>query len=199
MARLVIQASKTEPKCKLCTHPERAKIDEAICQRSNREINGDALIAKLGELQVENPTLDNVKNHLKRHCTLVEEKTAAAEADVEVQLREIALQMFEDALGEDWREQPISAEALIDLQRRLYAHELSLRLAAGLPSGITTDHVLKGVAEQTKRKQEEGLSELFRGVGRGVEAALKNATAPAALPAAEVIDAEDAEVVDESQ
>lgn len=190
MPGLVIQSTTTEAKCKLCSHAERTSIDEAICQRSNREINGDALLERLAELGVANPTLDNVKNHLKRHCKLVEPDVVQAEIKVKSQLEAIALEMFDDALGEDWRDRPISAEALIDLQRRLYAHELELRIAAGLPSGITTDHVLKGVAEQTKRKQEEGLSELFKGVGRGVEAALKNATAQPALPVGEVIDAE---------
>lgn len=194
MSALVIQSTTTEAKCKLCSHPERAKIDEAICQRSNREINGDALLERLAELDVANPTLDNVKNHLKRHCKLIEPDVADREARVKTELEKTAMAMFEDALGEDWRDRPISAEALIDLQRRLYAHELELRIAEGLPSGITTDHVLKGVAEQTKRKQEEGLSELFKGVGRGVEAALKNATAQPALPVGEVIEGRAVEV-----
>jgi len=194
---VAIQPTATELKCKLCKHERRPEIDAAIERRSKREINGDQLIEVLTGLGVANPTLDNVKNHLKRHCRIVDEETMSAELNVKSQLEAIALAMFDDVLGEDWRDKPIPPDVLIDLQRRLYVHELELRVAAGLPSGITHDHVIKGVAEQTKRKQEEGLSELFRGVGRGVEAALKGAVQRPALPAADV-EIEDAEVVDES-
>lgn len=191
---MAIQPIATELRCKLCKHDRRPEIDALIEQRSRREINGDELLSKLVEVGVDNPNLDNVKNHLKKHCRIVDEAVAQAEERVIVELKAVAVAMFEETLGEGWRLRPIPPEALIDLQRRLYVHELELRVAEGLPSGVTHDHVLKGVAEQTKRKQEDAISELMRGVGRGVEAALSGTVRRHALPAPAI----EGEVVSES-
>lgn len=194
---MAILATETARSCKLCRHARRPEIDALIEQRSNRTIKPDDFFAALTEMGVENPTVDNVKNHLKKHCRIVDENVAEREAEVESALKDLALTMFTEILGGDWREHDVSPEVLIELQRRLYVHELELRIAAGLPTGITHDHVLKGIAEQTKRKQEDAVNELLRGVGRGVETALSSMAARPALPAPAHADIE-GEVVGES-
>lgn len=171
--------------CKLCKHPKRDEIDAWIEKRSNKERIGDQnvnlqyVLERLAELGVENPTEDNVKNHWKKHCEKIADdvaaETAAKEAAIEEELKNEALAIMERILGKDWRSQGLTPtpEQIGELHRALYAYEMELRVRQGLPVSITHDHVLKSIAETTKRKGEESQTELLRTLGKGIEGAFK--------------------------
>lgn len=171
--------------CKLCRHPKRDEIDAWLEKRSNKDqvagqnVNLDYVLARFREIGVDNPTPDNVKNHWKKHCQKIADDVAAEqeqkEAEAEEELRSAALTIATRILGEGWKEAGLTPtpEQIGELHRALYAYELELRITKGLPLGITHDHVLKSIAETTKRKGEESQTELLRTLGRGIEGAFQ--------------------------
>lgn len=173
MTQLVARPVATQMKCKLCSHARRPEIDLAIADLANRAISINELLARLADIGVENPTYDNVKAHRKSHLELVPQAVAEAEADVEGELKRAALAIFERILGADWRSATPTAEQYLELVRALQVHELELKIRAGLPTGITVDQGLKSIGETTKRKHEEGQSELFKSLGAGLTGAFR--------------------------
>jgi len=162
---MAVLAIKTEPKCKLCTHPARAEIDALIERRSNREeledgtrINIGYVIERLREFGVLNPNEENVKNHWQKHCTktssttVVATQTAAAEKLIEI----------------------LSGKVVVDVNAdldRLWAiglAEIEARIAAGERSGITPDVLLRVAQEKTRRAHNETQSELLNMLGNGL-------------------------------
>jgi len=169
---MAVLALKTEPKCKLCTHPARAEIDALIERRSNREtmedgtrVNIEYIIAEFEKMGVVNPTGDNVKNHWLKHCSRTSETTvvatqkAASEALIKI----------------------LSGEVTVDVNRdldRLWAiglAEIEARIATGERSGITPDVLLRVAQEKTRRAHNETQSELLNMLGTGLAAAFKPA------------------------
>src|SRR5688572_12242126 len=80
-------ALDTQLRCKLCAHAKRKEIDGLIAAQRRGEFNRDELLARIGALGVENPTVDNIKSHVgtekkPKHVKFVteEEIDEAAEA-----------------------------------------------------------------------------------------------------------------------
>lgn len=185
---LVPVTISTEVKCKFCMHPRREDVDRVLGRYFSREITREMCFEELRELGVDNPTADNLKRRAKeghagthdapRHTKWVEQATAEEEAAREIEARtklsEFAAVLFVRILGEGWRERGItpSPEQILDIQRALYIHELELKIAAGVPSGLTHDQVLKTIGEGTKRKHSEAVDGLLGVAGKAIEAAI---------------------------
>lgn len=170
---MAVIASKTEPKCKLCVHAERIRIDELIEMRSKRlkdeqgvTVNLPYVLAALAELGVQNPTEENVKNHWKKHCEVVKEETKEA-LDSH---REQAL----DELRQ--RAKSMSLEELMEWVARQGVEEAMLRELLDGKSGVTLDHSMKAVDTLTRRKQENAQRKFFEAVGGGIAMALTGGT-----------------------
>jgi hypothetical protein len=197
-------ALKTELRCKLCKHPDRAYIDELLSKRSQRltdpvtgaQINLDYVLDALRELGVSNPTEENVKNHWKKHCSLVDDAEAEAEERREGELQEEAVRIFERVLGPDWRDRSPGPDQVLELQRALWAHKLHLELRDGKLPDITQDQILKNVGEQSRRRQDEAARELLGSLTGAIGAAMVKTVLPKPEPVLELEPADYVEVDD---
>lgn len=178
-----ILATKTELKCKLCSHAERPAIDEQIERRSKREINLEQLLEKLRGFGVVNPTKENVTLHLRKHCRIVTAEEAQAEAATKEALGSRALEMCEKEFGPGWQERVLTADEFLILTRIASQHDIYVRMSQGEKTGATIDHGLKAVGETTRRRFNEAETDMKRGVVKALQAfgqaALSNTQRPA--------------------
>lgn len=186
---MIVQAIKSEARCKLCKSPARAEIDQLLLKRSLREktddgkpINLEYVLAMFAELGVVNPTEENVKGHWKNHCRTVAEAEAEAQAEdfqekYEQYLRgEFDFEDVDDGLRFLWS---------------MYVRDQKAKAAKGEALGLTHDHAVKIADSMTKRKSAEATQELLGALGGAIAASAQRAIegTPAALPEA----AQDAE------
>lgn len=185
---MAVLATKTERRCKLCTHPRRADIDALLERRSNRErdeagsnINEEYVLKQLGDWGVHNPTPDNIKAHWKRHCEVITSKTLEATQKVAL---EKSRELIEGGKHVDVDE---NLRWLVTVGRA----EIEERIVRGEKSGVTIDHVLKATAELTRRSHNAAQHDLLKELTGGIAQAL---TAPKKeLPPIEVIEGVQAE------
>ena len=159
-----ILALKTEPKCKLCRHPERPAIDELLAKRSGHEkdadgnrINLEYVQAKLVDLGVVNPTAENIKIHLRRHCELITPES-------ERQIEELAGSLEAEArrLGEEFDlAGAATADTLPDRVIQLYDLWMRAELRQGRIPKITPDQVRAMIDTKTKRRHQESITDLL--------------------------------------
>lgn len=160
---------KTELKCKLCKHPEREAIDALLEMRSNRQKDAAGVLVNeayvkdfLLKAGVDNPTLDNIKNHWKKHCEVVKEETKEAlEGEREKAIADLMARAHE-----------MSLDDLMEWVARQGVHEAMLRELLEGKSGVTLDHSMKAVDTITRRKQENGQRKFFEALGGGIAKAL---------------------------
>lgn len=176
---MAVLAIKHEPKCKLCQHPQRSQIDTLLELRSalqndaeGNRVNSDYVIEKLVGMGVINPTLDNLKNHWRRHCEVTTE-----EAVVKGQV--MAAQRMLDILSGAYT---VDLNAELDKLWAIGIAEIEGRIAAGEKSGITPDILMRIAQEKTRRSHNESQDELLKALAGGI-AAVAPALAGAIRPA----------------
>lgn len=182
----------TGARCKLCQHPRRNDIDKLLEQRSRRQkdadgqqINREYVLARLAEWGVENPTTENVSNHVKKHLSFVDDT-------VQAQAMEAVQQKMAEALerrGTDFDSVEGKLRWIVDVG----IGEIEERLMRGEKSGVTLDHVMKAAAELSRRSHSESQRELLGALVGGIGHALGGGKPQAALPEP-AIDAEYEEV-----
>jgi hypothetical protein len=189
----VIIPSKSEPKCKLCRHPQRNEIDQLLLLRKEltRDPEGKLMytlpvvLKTLGEWGVENPTEDNIKNHLKRHCEVLADGAAPSATGEEVH-----------RIEQDMLEALDSSDGTLDgdllSMWQIGKLRLRKRILRGEDVGVTNDHMLKVAAELTKRSHNQSQHELITALTGGIAQAIGQAAQPKQLGPVEfeVIDAE---------
>lgn len=188
---MAVLAIKTEPKCKLCTHPNRPEVDALIERRSNREeledgtrVNLEYVLARFRELGVDNPTEENIKNHWQKHCqkttsgTVIATQDAAAEKLLAIMRGDIVVDVNAD----------------LDRLWAIGLAEIEARLSRGEKSGITPDVLLRVAQEKTRRAHNETQSELLTALTGGIAGALSGRAAARQISDASVVDAEAVEV-----
>jgi hypothetical protein len=192
---VAVIAAKTEPRCKLCRHPERAAIDALLEVRSNRGkdadgnvVNLDYVLAKLAELGVENPTEENCKTHWKRHCEVVTQREVERQEEVFAE----AIERFNG--GE--RVDPDELLEFVIFHGKLDAES---RLLQSGTAGITIDQALKAVDGKTKRKHNEAQTAILGALGEGLSRvfAVAGPDRPALAAGEEPIDVD--EVIEEGE
>lgn len=190
---MIVQAIKSEARCKLCKHAARQQIDDLLLKRSLREktedgkpINLEYVLAMFASFGVENPTEENVKVHWRKHCRTVEEAEAEAQEEdfrqkfEAYQRGEFEFEDVDDGLRFLWS---------------MYVRDQKRRAAEGKDLGLTHDHAIKLADSMTKRKSAEATQELLGALGGAIAASAQKAMgggAPALPEAAE--DAEFTEV-----
>lgn len=184
MAVLVI---KSEPKCKLCQHPRRVEIDELLELRADRARDKDGnfthttdqVIAMLrADFEVENPTLDNLKIHWRKHCARTQATTAVAAQEA------AADKLIQILTGE------VKVDVDTDLDR-LWAiglAEIEARISRGERSGITPDLMVRIAQEKGRRQHNEVTHELLTALTGGIGQALGQGVKQ--IGRAEVVDAD---------
>lgn len=165
-----ILATKTELKCKLCSHPERTEIDRLIELRSRRELNLEGLLAKMRELQVTNPTKENVTLHLRKHCQIVTEEEFEAQQKQKADLTTKVAEICEKEFGAGWQDRILTNDEYLIFVRICSQYDLWLKVQNGEKTGATIDHGLKAVGEGTKRKSSEAEDEMKKGIGHALQA-----------------------------
>lgn len=200
---MAVLAIKTEPKCKLCKSAVRPQIDALLEKRSRREedaggnrINEEYVLTTLAEWGVENPTAENIKNHWKKHCEVVDGSLIEDADRVKAEQADARIKVVDRVLGADWREVTPSPEQILELERALFPFDVEVRILSGQPLGITFDTVHRGIDSSTRRRQEENTGKLIGALGQGIAAALGQKSEQPAIEAPVDSEAvEDAEVV----
>lgn len=180
---------KTEPKCKLCSHPNRGEIDALLEKRSNgesddkgRRFNADYVLEILAGWGVKNPTLENIKNHWQKHCEVVSATEAAEVENALSELNQEMLAILDESDG--------TVDADLKALWKLGMKRLRGKILRGEDPGVTLDHQLKASAELTKRAHNESTRELLGTLGAGLAAALSQPPQPKQIEGAEIIDVE---------
>lgn len=179
--------SKTELRCKLCAHSHRTQIDDLLLKRSTRQLDehtGQAInevyvLAALAGFGVQNPTPDNIKNHWRKHVTVI----GADVVEKQEEAREVAL--LDDS--------PVNVDSVLDRIVKLGQSDLEVLLQATGKSGITVDQTLKALTLKSQRKQDEAARKLIGGIAGAIGGALaKKMLSPA--PTVKHLNAETGEV-----
>jgi hypothetical protein len=184
---VIVQAIKSEARCKLCKNAHRAEIDQLLLRRSLREKNESGepinlayvLDALARDYSVENPTEENVKVHWRKHCATVSEQDAEVQ---EAQFRE----RYEAYSRGEFEFEDVD-EGLRFLWS-CYVRDQKAKAARGEPLGLTHDHAVKLADSMTKRKSAEATQELLGALGGAIAASAQKAMgggAPALPEAAE--------------
>ena len=186
---MAVLAIKTEPKCKLCKHPNRPDIDALLERRSKGDsdahgnrINEQYVLKQLHEWGVENPTKQNLTNHFAKHCELVTDEEAV---EREQELSELQAEMLEALEESDG-----TIDGDLEAIRKVGMRAIRRKILEGRDPGITNDHVLKAVAEQTKRSSNEAARTLLGTLTAGLAGALAKPKEPKQIEGAEVITVE---------
>lgn len=184
---MAVLQTKTEARCKICSSPHRAAIEALLEKRSDkvrdpvtRELlySGDIVLAKLrDEYGIENPTLENISGHWKKHC----EKVSVEEvADVEAALdehREELLAILDETDG--------SVDGDLRVIFKLGIARIRGRVLRGEDPNVTTDQSLKAAAELTKRQDNEAKRDVLQALAGGIGLALTRGAKQATLPPGE--------------
>lgn len=182
-------------RCKICSSPERRKIETLLEHRHHRRkdtfgkrINSQYVMAKMAEWGIPNPTIENITLHTQRHLKFVEDSKDLQKLDSG---RRTALKLREGGQHVDIDE---NLRWMISVGRS----EIEDRLLLGQKSGITTDHILKATDALTRRQhneaQHELLGALVGGIGHAIGAVPAKALNP--VPDAIVLDLEAVEEAD---
>lgn len=189
---MAVLATKTEPKCKLCSHPNRAEIDALLERRSNGELddqgrrfNADYVIEILASWGVTNPTIENLKNHWRKHCEVVSAEEAEQVETALSELNQEMLAILDESDG--------TVDADLKAIFKLGMKRIRGKVLRGEDPGVTLDHQLKASAELTKRAHNESTRELLGQLGSGLALALSQPRPARQIEGAEVIDVEPVE------
>lgn len=185
--------SKNEPKCKLCQHGDRERIDYLLLCRSKRQtdtatgnpINEEYVLAALRGLGVLNPTPDNLKVHFRKHVEVI----AASVADeIEQATSELYAELIALAPTNP------TATNLADWQMRLWMARELARLRSGEGPSVTTDQAQQAQRILVQARSDDAQNQILGGLTVALGAAFKQLPQGErkTLPPSEVI--EDAEV-----
>ena len=189
--------SKTVASCKLCKHDRRSEIDELLLKRSlktrdpvTKQLTHTADIIRqllADDFGVENPTLENLAVHWKKHCQVV---TDAEVADVAKALDEHQEELLAIVDGSDG-----TVDSNLRVIHRLSMARIRGRILRGEDPGVSVDQGLKAVGELTKRQDNEAKHELLSALTGGIVDSIAAGRQPKQIEAGEV-EIIDAEVVE---
>lgn len=187
---MAVLATKTEPKCKLCRHPNRAEIDALLEKRSKgetddqgRRFNQEYVLEILATWGVKNPTAENIKNHWRKHCEVVSAETVEEQEQALDELKTQMLAILDESDG--------SVDGDLLATFRLGIARIRGRILRGEDPGVSLDHAMKAAAELSKRQHNEAGRELLGALVGGIGRALAEPRQPKQLDQpAEVIDVE---------
>lgn len=181
---------KTELRCKVCSSDFRKEIEDLLEKRSNREydeqgnrINEQYVLEKCAEYGIRNPTIDNIKNHWRKHCETGSSKVIEAAATAQLDALEKVLAGGEHANLDE------ALRTIVTLGVAGFRE----KVAKGM-NPISVDHVLKAAAELTRRSHNEAQEDLLQSLIGGIGAALGPGKNPKQIGDGTVIDAEGVEV-----
>lgn len=181
---MAVIASKHEPRCKLCSHPQRPEIDRLLEMRSKRQtvdgvrVNAEYVIERLREMEVDNPTEDNIKDHWRKHCTVTTD--GSIEAQQQAAANEILKILAQGG--------SVDINSDLDKLWAIGRAEIEARVSRGERSGITPDIMLRIAQEKTRRQHNETQDELLKALTGGIAAAIT--APPKQIDGAEVVEVE---------
>ena len=187
---MAVVAIKTEPRCKLCTHPRRAEIDALLERRSRGDlddagnrINSDYVEKLLIEWGVVNPNKANFTIHFGKHCEVLADEQAVEREKELSELHQEMLDALDDSDG--------TIDGDLEAIRKVGMKRIRKLVVEGKDPGITNDHLLKAVAEQTKRSSNDAARSLLGQLAGGLVQAIAGSHAPRQITSpVEIIDAE---------
>ena len=177
---MAVLATKTEPKCKLCRHPNRTEIDALLEKRSNgetddqgRRFNQEYVLEILATWGVKNPTAENIKNHWRKHCEVVSVETAEEQEQALDELKKDMLAILDESDG--------SVDGDLLATFRLGIARVRGRILRGEDPGVTLDLAMKAAGELSKRQHNEAGRELLGALVGGIGRALAEPRQPRQL------------------
>lgn len=129
-----------------------------------KRVNLEYVFAQLTEWEIPNPTKENVTTHWKKHCEKVDGKTKAK--------AEAATLAKVDSILERVAAGSVDVESDLDFLWSVGIEAVKDRIAQGMASGVTVDHLMKIAAEKTRRGTNEAQAELLKALGGGIGMAI---------------------------
>lgn len=191
---MAVVAIKTEPRCKLCVHPRRPEIDALLERRSRGDlddagnrINSDYVEKTLIEWGVRNPNKANFTIHFGKHCEVLADEQAVERERELTELNQDMLVALDESDG--------TIDGDLEAIRKVGMKRIRKLVVEGKDPGITNDHLLKAVAEQTKRSSNDAARSLLGQLAGGLVQAIAGAHSPRQIAGpVEIIDAQAEEV-----
>ena len=176
---MAVLQTKSNGRCKICSHPDRRKIETLLEHRHHRRkdttgarINSQYVLAKMAEFGIQNPTIENITLHQSRHIEFVEDSAKLHKLDSG---RRTHAKLRDGAPHVDIDE---NLRWMISVGRA----EIEDRMIRGEKSGITTDHILKATDALTRRQHNEAQHELLGALVGGIGHAIGAVPAKALNP-----------------
>ena len=192
MARVV--ATKHETRCVVCASGRAEDVNVWLGRLADGEASW-ADVEKAAEvLLAKSVSQSALKRHRAKHCQVLEDGQVTEREQAQERDRESVTDLFNRVLGENWEQSVPSPEAVLELQRALWARETYKDALEGRSIKVTHDQVVRGIDATTKRKANEETSILLRGIGAaagGFAARLLEKEPAAELVEGEVIAEED--------
>jgi hypothetical protein len=163
--------TKNEPKCKLCRHPERERIDQLLFARSERQqdpasgqnINLEYVLSALTGLGVENPTEENCKTHWRKHVEVVD---AGAADEMDAVVTEMYAELIAAAPVDD---DPVSNSRW---QMKLWRARELARLRSGEGPSVTTDQAQTAARILVTARSNDAQEKLLGGLAGAIGGAM---------------------------
>lgn len=164
-------AVKTETRCKICKSPHRGEIEDLLALRSDgksltqpdgteQRVTEDYIFSIAQERWGFKLNRPNISGHFSKHFQKGDPSALAASG--QAQQAELARRIKN---GEVDHKTP---DEVLDLIIDLGAERIALN-----PDSITNDHLLKAIAEKTKRKTDESRDKMLEVVGASIAVADK--------------------------
>lgn len=186
---MAVLQTKTVASCKICSSDHRAEIEALLELRSLRKLDADGkrvnaeyIYAAMREWGIENPNLENLKTHWRKHCEIVSNEEAE---QVEQALSELNAGMLELIDGADGT---VDGDLLTIF--KLGMKRIRGRVLRGEDPGVSVDQAMKAAAELTKRSHNEAQRGLLEALGGGIMVALSQPHSPRQIEGAEVVEGE---------
>ena len=167
-----LRVLKTEPKCKICKHPDRAEFDRMIYRQrlgrkrlddSGKIIDVQYVLDFMASRGMGNAHVGNIRAHWGKHTDVpTVEQIEHTEKLVEGLMAKLTPEEIEN----------MPRGQMLDLMMRQGVSEAAARLRVTGKSGITVEHVLKMAELQIREKGSEAQNEFLKALGGGIVAAI---------------------------
>ncbi len=166
MARVV--ETKHETRCAVCASGRASDVNGWLGKLADGEASW-ADVEKAAEVLLGKPvSLSALKRHRAKHCQVLDDGQASEREQADAKDRESIDELFTRVLGENWEASVPSPEAVLELQRALWARETYKDALEGRPIKVSQDTVIRSIDATTRRKANEETSILLRGIGSAV-------------------------------
>jgi hypothetical protein len=168
-----VKVIRRDARCKICNSDHVVTIDDMLEMRYRHQRIGKEVVqqrhvlAKMREVGIENPTIDNINTHSKKHIEFVD---TADEAEAPTSEQEQRLAIVVGELGEGWEDKLLSIDEFLRFYVAIESRNLVRDYVKnGNLQGAQLERLFKGAAEMTRRKSDSAAADLASLFGAAAE------------------------------